>query len=89
MKNIIVSTIEFFYWLLSIALNIFIVIRKWTVSYGSWHGGQFECFWLRRNAIRFAQSRSEIFVSIRHEINGKSIWIRNNPDNQQPPIMYV
>ena len=81
----IINIAEFFHWLLSDALNITVVTRKWTVSYGDWYSGKFDCFWFKRNADIFAKSRSEIFVGIRNEISGKYLFIRNNPNNEQPP----
>lgn len=76
-------------WLFSSALNITIMTRLWRVSYGGWNDGEFRCFWFLKNALRFIETKKDLFVILENEITNKIINIRSNPQNIPPPIIYL
>jgi hypothetical protein len=50
--------------------------RRYSVNYGGWNGGQFKNFWFFRNALKFAETRSDVFVDIYDEMHQTSLRIR-------------
>ena len=67
---------RFLKWLFADALNITVTTRRYTVSSGGWSGGHFECFWFRRNAIKYSKTQYGEFVDIRDELTGKTERVR-------------
>ena len=57
-------------------LNPFDCTKRYEVDYGGWNGGKFKTFWFFRNALKFAQSCKEDFVSIQDEKNLTSLTLK-------------
>lgn len=63
--------------------------KLWTVEVSKWGGSSYTSFWLHKNAVAFASSRSEPFVDITDEATEETIRVRDNPDGMQPDPVYV
>jgi hypothetical protein len=62
-------------------------IRKWTVTCQDWYEGYIESFWFKSNALCYASTKTELFVSIENEWTGEIIHIRQNPNHEAPPVV--
>jgi hypothetical protein len=73
---------KFFSWLWHDAMNISSTLRLWRVDYGDWNGGRLRNFWLKKNAWKFAHTRSDIFVSIHNNVTNECIKVRESDHRQ-------
>ena len=62
------------------------IIRLWTVHCRDYDGGVFHSFWLKRNALQFAKAQSPrwLFIDLENEWTGRSVRLRDNPENIRP-----
>jgi hypothetical protein len=67
---------EFIRWLFTHALNPGSTLRLWRVDCGGWHSGRFENFWMKRNAIKYAEKQPDLFVSVHNNWTNESIRFR-------------
>jgi len=64
-------------------INPTTTIRLWTAEGMDWSGGRFKSFWLKRNALKVVEEFKEwyLFVDLICELTGKTVRLKDNPDN--------